>query len=145
MPRMLSPAAARAGIRGRAVQTLLFAIEGDEDERGFEVLLRKDAGDLHHRGRAAGVVVGAGVVHRVVVGADDIDIVRAGRPRLDADDVVVGLRAVGERIERRLESQPGEIALDVVAGQIVFRAEAAVVAAYGCTGDPGVDGCSWRR
>ena len=62
------------------------------------------------------------------MGADDVDVVRVGRAGLDADDVVVRLAAVGERVQAGVEAEVLEVVQDIVARGIVLGTEAPVVA-----------------
>jgi hypothetical protein len=95
----------RARVELRAVEPLLLAGGGHEDERGVEPLLREDARELQHDGDSRGVVVGAGRIARRV---HDV-----GRARVVvADDVVAAPRGLGHRA-----GEHGDDVLDVGVGE----------------------------
>ena len=71
-----------------AVEVLLFACHGREDHRRFRLLAGADPGQFEHDGYAAGVVVGAGGVVRVVAYVQAAAVVVAG-------DDVHAIRVVG--------------------------------------------------
>ena len=107
---------------GRAEQALLLARDGEEDERGVEVVLRHDPGQFQRDRRARGVVVGTRGVDlrvgdrpgdRVVMPADDEPSVSRGRLVAGQDGHQVDQRgrprhAQGDRLHERilLDDQP---------------------------------------
>jgi hypothetical protein len=82
-----------AGVIGdvgaRADEPLLLAVEGDEPDGVRRLVLAQDPGRFHDQGGAAAVVIGARVVHGVVVSADDVLLCGMNRPRHGGDHVVV--------------------------------------------------------
>jgi len=116
-------AGVRVGVSLAAQQIHLFKVKGYERQRGVEPVLRQHARRFQDSCDAAGVVIRARRVGRVVVRADDVDLASAGTDtRQRADDIVIGLPAVGERTERCLKPVTGKLVEDAGPGQVVLRA-----------------------
>ena len=105
----------------RADQALFFGAEVDEEQRPAQggLALAEDSRQLDHRGRAGGVVIGAGV-----------DLVRIGRAAAEAavaemvvvgadDDVLVGVPAVAGKAGDDVL----EVIGDAIEGDIAFDAD----------------------
>ncbi len=107
-PRTRSPRQAGGrGVGPAAEETPFLGREGDEPHREIERERRQDAGRLEDGGRPAGVVVGArgqGLARgrrrgRIVVAADDDDVVGVGLSGYLGDDVAGRIGQEGEGLE----------------------------------------------
>ena len=82
-------------------QPFLFTVPRDEHERMIEAVLAHHPRRLHDAGRARGVVVGTGIVIRIVMATNDDKLAGRGRAGQDADDVVcTAIRAARSESER---------------------------------------------
>ena len=117
----------RAGISVTSLQALFLAVEGDELQRGVELVVGEDAGSLDDTRHAAGIVIGPRIIHRIEVRADKVDLIGIHPSGQSGHDVVVGGRLVGERIERGVQPEALKLVEDVGPRQIVLGAESTVI------------------
>jgi len=126
MPSTFSPGARHVG--RAANESLLLAVESNEDQGGFEPVLGEDASGFQHTGCAAGIVVRAGTSHGIVVGADHIHVIGASRTGPNGGYVDAAVPTAAERLERGSQPHGPEVVENVLLCLVVLGAVEAVVA-----------------